>query len=581
MCGIFGMIHHEGGHKVNEVFLRSATQKLYHRGPDGEGYFVENNIGLGHRRLSIIDLSDRGKQPMEKHGLVISYNGELYNYKTLRSDLEQMGYRFHSHSDTEVILSAYDQWGEDAVHRFSGMWAFIIYDRVKKHITLSRDQWGMKPLFIFNAEGFTCFSSEIKAFTIFKEWNGELNKDSVYDYLANGLIYHNRDTMFQSVHSMEPGSLLRLDSKGKELESFNFQINEDHFLNSNSPPDQFSNLFSQSVKRHFVADVPVACALSGGLDSSAIVQEAAEQELLLDTFTFTVNEKSYSESEYVLELKNKLEISNHQIRPSFQEHLEAHQDAIMANEAPALSMNLISSYLLYQTVHRKGYKVLLAGQGADELLCGYHFYFVPYLKFLSKKSPVMAAKMLLSLGIHYPSKFSSVINKEKSNLDLFLFHQKNESEDSAANFQNFYLNQLTWGHLQRLLIFEDHLSMANSVEARLPFLDQTFSRYCIGLDFKYKLHLSETKYLLRKVMKGRLPDSITNRKDKMGFVSPQELWIQQNRTYFFSEIKKSIQKHPGWIDEKVISFLDSGKAKTIHQDIWRLYSFFKFLDLEF
>lgn len=582
MCGIFGLINKDGS-DVDHNLVYKASQKLAHRGPDGEGFYFEANLGFGHRRLSILDLSKNAGQPFVKHGCHIIYNGEIYNYTVLRDELKSKGYMFHTNCDTEVILSAYDFWGLEMLDRFNGMWAFAILDSNKNEIVLSRDRYGMKPLYLFENESILSFASEIKAFTVLPQWNGNLNKSIVNDFLVNGQLHHRSDSFYENVSQLKFSSYTIIDRNGANKSEKKFYSIPKTRKNDDNQKRTYKKLFEKAISNHYVSDVEVACALSGGLDSSSIVAESYAKGRRVQTFTYAPSDPKFSEYQYVKELGRKYQLINQSISPNFEGHIRAHRAALRANEMPSLSVNLISSYLLYEAVAKENIKVLLAGQGADELLLGYSYYYAPFLKYLRKQSKLLYFNEIFALLFKYPKKVVKVFRRNLSNVDysVFILDTNLNKEVSPSVFQDLYEYYIGYGQLHSLLQFEDRLSMAHGVESRLPFLDKEFSAFLCSLPHEQKIVSGIRKMPLRRAMKELVPNRILNRKDKMGYLSPQSKWLVSNENFILEKIKNGMNKHPGWINQEALTFMRENIKKVEHHGfIWRVYSFYEFLEIE-
>lgn len=583
MCGIFGILNKDGS-SVDIDLVQGASRMLNHRGPDGEGFFAEANIGFGHKRLSIIDLSENAKQPFEKHGLVITYNGEIYNYKELRKELEGLHYNFRSNSDTEVLLSAYHCWGNKAFEKLNGMWALAIWNEEEQSLLLSRDRYGMKPLFVFETEEVYAFASEIKAFSLLPDWSGQVNRSNAYEFLVNGQLNHNSGTFYEQVKSIEKASVQKYASDGGLLRQVTFYTIDKKKRKATANPKKFRDLFSGAVASHYVADVKVASALSGGMDSSSIVAVSDLQGRSIETFTYAASDPAYSEFKYVEMLKEKIDFKSHSISPSFKDHLEAHRSALIANEAPCLAINLVTSYLLYKEVASQNFKVVLAGQGADELLLGYSFYYAPFLRHLAKRRLILFVKEACALLIRYPKESLRSLTKAFKGIEFhkYINDQGGKKEESGTStFEEDYEYYLGYGQLYGLLQYEDRLSMAHGVEARLPFLDLDFSNYAHGIPFHQKIVGALRKKPLRKAMKGIVPSEILNRRDKMGYLTPEEKWIKENELFFKEKILEGVMKHSEWFSGEMEAFLDTAFSNSDNYAfIWRVYSFLEFLEVK-
>ncbi len=583
MCGIITIIN-KNQDPVDQGLLKRMTNSLIHRGPDGEGYYKYKHFGIGHRRLAIIDLSDVAGQPMQKNGLILAYNGEIYNFKELRAFLQKNGVRFNSESDTEVLLEGYRYWGPGFEAKLNGMWAFILYDQQKQKFYISRDRYGMKPLYVLDTKGAIYFASEIKSFFQIKSFQKNLNSSIAYDFIINGLLHHSEESFFEGVHMLPSGHYMIYDILGnlKVIKQYfsisqNLQGVDNYFLR-----DAFVN----AVERHLVSDVEVGASLSGGIDSSAICSIAGEKLNSLKTFSYVPKENIYNEIKYINEIIKEKEFSNQSISPGFEDHIDVHHEVMRANDSPSLSINLLSHYLLYKLVHQNKVKVLLAGQGADELFFGYGTYYIYFLRYLLKKNPALALKESYFLIRNYPGFLSKIRSKlsQKTMYNQYLVKKEMTNEVNVPkDLFGYYKSMINYQILPALLQFEDRNSMANSVEARLPFLDLEFSELCHNVIPEQKIRKGLRKAIFRQAMGQIVPDIILNRKDKIGFLTPQELWMEKYQNNLIDTIKSHVGNHPDWLCDQTSKFIQISfrhKARVHYPFIWRVYSFLEFINLD-
>ncbi len=579
MCGIYAIIKKDND-VVSEEELSDGTTMLKHRGPDGMGHYVHNNVGLGHTRLAIIDLSDGGIQPMHKHNNVITYNGEIYNYQALKRELSDLGHRFTSQSDTEVILSAFEEWGPGFEYRLNGMWAFIILNQSDQSIYISRDRYGMKPLYELNRNGTSYFSSEIKAFSSIPGYKQELNKDVVHDFIIEGLLHHRKESLYTDVFSFPASSYRIIQNDGKTIEQTYYTI-EQHETDVSA--ETLKATFIESVQRHMLSDVPVAASLSGGIDSSSFVAVAALENDNLHTFSYVPEEKEISEEKFIDAVIDNSGVDNHKISPSFKDHLSHHLDVLKANDSPALSMSLISHYLKYKRVKEAKLKVLLSGQGADELLLGYGTYYPYFLDWLRKTNTIKYISESTNIAKRYPSNvLKRLVKKNQHDYAQFssIDHRKKKP---ASTLESYYLCMIQEKLLPALLQFEDRNSMAHGVEGRLPFLDAIFSEVCHKMTPESKIKRGIRKSIFRKSMESLVPAVILKRKDKMGYVAPQEKWMYDHRQHFINKITEGVKEFPSWLKPEIIPWIREvlNKNKKEHFPyVWRVYSFMVFLKIQ-
>jgi asparagine synthase (glutamine-hydrolysing) len=547
MCGITGGISLKVSFDFSqEVNLMNSA--IAHRGPDGEGFFKNDSgtVYFGHRRLAIIDLTEMGHQPMLVNGYAITYNGEVYNYLELKKELESLGVIFKSNSDTEVILNAYIKWGQSCVNKFNGMWAFAIYDPLERIVFCSRDRFGIKPFYFTILDNRLYFSSEIKAFLQLKGWKSVLNLSRSYDFLANSLVSHTDQTMLQGVNELRGGHNLVISLKSGEVCNTIYYDCSNEYSNNiqTQSVSYFEQLFRDAVKLTLRSDVKVGSALSGGIDSSTIVSivndqlknigEANQQECV--SACFTNEDKGINESEYIDILSKFKQFKAHKVYPNFDHLLNNLDKIIWAQDEPFPTLSIYAQFSVFEEASKRNLKVMLDGQGADEILAGYESFYEAYFKELWKDNPLELFPAIFNYFVkHSVYPFDKIINKlipKKSNdswfnqqfISAITPYTRNQPKSVRAMSEDYLKN---FG-LHSLLKYEDRNSMAFSVESRVPFLDFRIVEYALNLPTNLKINKGIRKYVLRESFKNILPTVIYNRYDKLGFPTPQERWTISN-----------------------------------------------------
>ena len=656
MCGIAGIINASG---VNVQQIVRMTDIINHRGPDDEGFVVWKNINdqfvvyggkdtpetvyheddlsylpvkpiesikdtkavilFGHRRLSILDLSPAGHQPMsylnDRYWIVL--NGEIYNYIELREELKSIGYTFVSNCDTEVVLAAFHEWGTDCQYKFNGMWAFVIYDSENKEFFFSRDRFGIKPLYYwFSPEGNFCFASEIKQFTVLDDWTAKLNHQRAYEYLIYALTDHSEETMFKGVNQIQSGHCIKitidqLAKNGDKLATKRwYDIAYKGYTGSfEDAKVEFLNLFKSAIELHLRSDVPVGSALSGGLDSSSIVSyvnillKKEHKADLQKTFSSCSTDERFDEKKWMDEVVKHTNVDAHFIYPQGENVFKMTEKLIWHHDEPYQSQAIFLAYHVFESSKQNNSTVLLNGQGADEYLSCYGFYRQFRLRKLLFN---LNLKQLMHefKGQPYSEKVSEVFklifngnNLPKSVKDIFRRYnpatkdilntidtrfRKNVSlnEMPRGRFDSIFeisKHQLNHNPLPRYLKWEDRNSMAHSVEARVPFLDYRLVEFTMNLPVDYLDAKDESKKIMVSALKGILPEKVRKRKDKKGFITPEERWFTEDYKKEFIDLFLEYANYSnGIIDkENAVKFLLDVQNKKIpfSYDYWRLISF--------
>jgi asparagine synthase (glutamine-hydrolysing) len=559
MCGITGILSPDPA-GITDQRLKKMTDAVAHRGPDGERTWINGSglIGLGHRRLAIIDLSPAGAQPM--HYLdryTIVHNGEIYNYRELRELLAAKGYTFSSLSDTEVILAAYDHFGTECLLHFDGMFAFAIWDEKEKKLFLARDRFGEKPLFFYQDEEEFLFASELKAL-----WAAgvkkESNKKMLFNFITIGYTQNPADafeTFFQGISKLPARSFLVYYPLTQDMETryyWDIEVGHTRSCKEGNAIDEFTNLLLSSVNRRLRSDVPVGTSLSGGLDSSSIIASILQQPDApgLPTFSAVFPGFEKDESGFIQLLTRRFNLENYPVTPVAADLIRDFEKLVYHQEEPFLSSSIYAQFRVFGLAADHSIKVMLDGQGADELLAGYHKYYSWYWQELyrtDKKAFTLELEAAKDSGVddrwtwknrlaaHLPVYAGLFLKKKRTSqqrrhhdLSRDFVRQFGVSYYDIPHFDRLngvlYYNTFMNG-MEELLRYADRNSMAFGVEVRLPFLSHELVEFVFSLPAHFKIREGWTKWLLRMSMDDLLPAEITWRKDKTGFEPPQRSWM--------------------------------------------------------
>jgi asparagine synthase (glutamine-hydrolysing) len=617
MCGICGIIRFDNK-PIQEAPIRNMMRIMKHRGPDDEGVFLESNLGLGFVRLSIIDLTSAGHQPMFSNDerYVMVFNGEIFNYIELRDELEKEGIIFHTQTDSEVLLNAYIAWGEECMHRFNGMWAFLIYDRLEKKIFGARDRYGIKPLYYLNTSEYFAFASEIPPLLSLLNQKPKPDYQSIFDFLVFNRTDQTERTFFDEIKKLQHAHSISFSAQSS---IFNLQssINKWYDLRERvastrgfSDPKEFLELFSSAIGLRLRSDVPVGVCLSGGLDSSSIVSILLKDYNKRDLNTFSAvygKGQAADETQYINEYKPFLS-NMFLITPSV-ETLQT--DLTCLIKAHAEPFPTTSPYAQFKVMELAKGKVVvtLDGQGADEELAGYHYFFGFFFKDLLKQGRLgkLSIEVIQYLFKHHslyglknflffllPVKIKTGLRvKEKGYLNIeFVEKYKNYNSIAGNLYNSESLNDALIDHfeykLEHLLKWEDRNSMWFSIEARVPFLDYRLVEKSLAASGDMIIKNGITKHPLRQSMLGILPEKIRIRKDKIGFETPQDEWFRKPEwNKLISDILNSRSfAERGLVNPKAALAIlkdhlsgkkDSSKEmwKWVHLELW----FREFIDL--
>jgi asparagine synthase (glutamine-hydrolysing) len=562
--------------RIDRDLLAALGRRLEHRGPDDFGWSATTNAGtlsgheardldgvttlLVHRRLSIIDLSPAGHQPMTSGDLTVVFNGEIYNHIELRAELEGLGHHFRSRSDTEVLLVAWRQWGAAALTRFVGMFAFAIRDDASGVVHLARDPFGIKPLYFMRREGSLVFASEIPALLALPGVPRRANPRTLYHYLTSGMTDHGSETLLDGIEQVLPAHYLTVrpedPSSPAATRYFSFDREARADLDLEPAAERLRDLFLENVRLHMRSDVPVGAALSGGIDSSSIVMAIRKlfgREVELHAFSYIADDPALSEERWVDTIAAASGATVHKVRADPSE-LVADLEALIACQGePFGSTSIYAQHRVFRRAREAGIKVMLDGQGADELLAGYESYlrsrlhsllrqgrFVEAFRFVraARERPGgrrlwTAAGKVLPAAVKAPLRWLVTrLQKESTALDARWFRARAAWPDPRSGpADRFVLRHhlhegLTETSLPMLLRYEDRNSMHHSIESRVPFLTPAFASFVLGLREEHIVgHDGTSKLVFRRAMRGIVPDAILDRRDKIGFATPERRWL--------------------------------------------------------
>lgn len=594
MCGISGILSSE---KEQLAFypLKKMLHTLAHRGPDGEGCWQNpaKDVLLGHRRLAVIDLSNAAAQPMHfENRYSIVHNGEIYNYKELRSFLQQQDYIFKSQSDTEVILAAYDFWKERCLQHFDGMFAFAIWDEKEKILFAARDRFGEKPFYYFEDESYFLFASEMKAI-----WAAglkkEMNEKMLLNYLALGQVQNAADkeyTFYKNIWALPPAHyLLHTPALKKTVLKKYWHLDKESQLEitTDEAIEKFTALLAGSVKKRLRSDVAVGTSLSGGLDSAAVMAlikgATGSGNHLQKTFSAVFPGFEKDESAYIDLLTAKFKTENYKTAPKAEELICDFEKLCLHQEEPFASSSIFAQYKVFELAKQHNVTVLLDGQGADEILAGYHKYIHWFLQDLLKHNYAGERRKAIrelrqnNIPFHWGIKnhfaallpmhtamflerkeYNHVLTQPDVNPDFLKQHLRGKEWEGIHKAPVTKLNDIlhydvTEFGLEELLRYADRNSMAHGLEVRLPFLDHSLVEFAFALPPTMKINEGYTKWLLRKAMDQKLPAEITWRKDKVGYEPPQKLWMENPvlQEYIQEAKRKLVDK--GVLQSKVLN----------------------------
>lgn len=615
MCGILLNIGEEEI-KPNHP----ALEIIKHRGPDNFGAISFNQekfrVGLGHRRLSIIDLSERGSQPMsyDNSDFWITYNGEIYNYLEIRKTLSEKGYKFNSDSDTEVLLAAYVEWGSECLAKFIGMFAFSLYDKKRNSLFIARDRFGIKPLYYLNKKNSFRAASEIKQFISVPNFQPEVNRIKLYHFLNSGDFSFDEETLWKDVYELLPGHYLKLDlnkwlpgNEVKPVRWYEPPFTEELNISYEDAVCEFRKKLEDSVKFRLRADVPVGFLLSGGIDSSTLVGLAhlfpREKNAHMKTYSSCYPNTDIDESEFVKLMLEKTGADSCLHFPKPENVVQNIDKVIWHNDIPILHGSPTVHWLLYQKIkdENDSRKVIIEGQGGDEILCGYGDFYWAFLNEYLKIDTLPEFfhqikvfqqyhgepwKIILRkfLRLRFPActKYppNSLINTK-----FFLEGRGDKLPPIAVKREEPTVRELQRNRLtilRYILHNVDRNSMAHSRETRVPFLDHNLVEFCLKLPTSYKILEGHSKRILRDAVKDVVPEKILARVDKQGYSSPVSKWAKNGLKEFFRENLEKATQLPFVIDKvKTISGFEDFVAgrKAFDPIWWRFISTYRWMEI--
>ena len=594
MCGFVGFVDKA---KNKKKIIKDMADIIKHRGPDSSGYYVGDNCALGFRRLSIIDLSG-GNQPIynEDNTKAVIFNGEIYNYQEIRKSLVDKGHKFKTDSDTEVLLHGYEEYGDKLLNKLRGMFAFVIYDLVDNSLFGARDFYGIKPLYYYISDDEFMFGSEIKSFLGHPNFKKELNRDMLKQYLTFQYSV-GEDTFFKNVYKLRPGHYFTYKDGIFNIEKYyEISINSDNNKTLDEWKDTIRKELNESIKYHKISDVEVGSFLSSGVDSSIV----ATLSDIDKTFTVGYDNKKYSEIDYAKELSEKIGVKNISKKISKEEYFDKFNLIQYYMDEPLADPSAAALYFVANTAS-KHVKVALSGEGADEIFGGYNIYHEPYsvswynkipypvrrligflaypfrnhtgFNFLVRRSKKLEDRYVGNAFIFEPNDADKILNYQDKHTFKELtkpYYNKIKDYDDVAKMQYIDFNFWLIGDI---LLKADKMSMANSLEVRVPFLDRVLISNVISIPAKYKIVGNETKYAFRQVCKETLDPKWANKK-KLGFPVPIREWIKEDDVYnnIYSMFSKADQF---FRTDKIIKLLNEHRdgKRDNSRKIWTIYTF--------
>ena len=649
MCGIFGQIG-----RIDTASALAASQLIRHRGPDDEGFLVAGErcvraffgpdtaittrrsaahssremlqpdqakdgdfLLLGHRRLSIVDLSPMGHQPMQfdtRYWMV--YNGEVYNYREIRAELEELGRTFASDGDSEVIMAAYAEWGTGCLDRFNGMWAFAIFDAVESSLFLARDRFGVKPLYLWPRADGLAFASEIKAFAAYPDWRPVANFSRVRDFMVWNVLDHSSETLFQGVVQLPAGHSLMLDLRNRGTGGAGpfampkairwYDVEAAAARRGAGTAGGVRDLLRDSVRLRLRADVAVGSCLSGGVDSSAIVSLMGRElgatggKANLRTITARSSDSAFDEGDYAKFVAESAGASPVEVVPSPEALFDNLDALVWHQDEPFVSTSIYAQWEVFRAAARENITVMLDGQGADEAFGGYRGFFGAALAGLVRRGRLASwarevRAIRANVGFSYVRSVGYTLayllpgavrflgkldSRSYSDLDWVSPSLARRGHDDplvrlgarADSVSAMSIAQIRSTNLPMLLRWEDRNSMAHSIEARVPFLDYRLVETAVATPDQDKVGGGLSKRILRDAMRGIVPDAILDRKDKMGFVTAEPLWMTRDMSARFrTELISACQTLPYVLSDKIVDQFDEVVAgrKAFDFRYWR------------
>ncbi len=603
MCGIVGIVSKE---KNKKKIIKKMADKIKHRGPDGEGYYLDETIALGHRRLSIIDLST-GDQPMfnETESIVVVFNGEIYNYIELKAELKKKKHKFKTNSDTEILVHGYEEWGKNLPKKLRGMFAFAIWDKTNETLFCARDPFGIKPFYYYQKENILLFASEIKSFQEHPRFERILNKELIGPYLSFSFT-PTTETFFKGVYRLDPGCSLSYKQGKIKIEKFFALTFKEKKRNFTKTVEEIDKVMKDSVAHHMLSDVEVGSFLSSGIDSSYIVSLAKPDK----TYTVGYDIPKYNEIEYAEDLANKLKIGNTNKKITKEEYKNIVPKILYHMDEPSSDPAAIALYFV-SNLASQDVKVVLSGEGADEFFGGYNKYReevdlkwynkIPYpLRRLAALifgllPEVRGRNFIVRRGTKLENEYIGVnkVFSEKERKKVLKVEDKIKNKELTKEvFENYkgkdnitkmQAIDIHFWLLKDILQKADRMTMANSIEGRVPFIDTEVFKLASTLDEKSKVTKENTKVALRNAAKKVIPNE-SYKKKKLGFPVPLREWMRADD--FYNEIKTTIeQDFVGELFNQayLLKLLEQHKnhKKDTYKKVWTIYCFIKWYEIFF
>ena len=603
MCGFVGYINKEKNKQEN---IKKMADLIAHRGPDSDGYYTDETIALGFRRLSIIDLNN-GSQPIYNNDKtkVIVFNGEIYNYQELREELKEKGYEFATNTDTEVILHGYEEYKEKVLDKLRGMFSFVIYDKNTKEIFAARDFYGIKPFYYALMGETFFFGSEIKSFLIHPDFKKELNRKMLEYYLTFQYSV-GEETFFKNVLKLMPGHYLTYkEGKLNIKKYYSLEFEADETLEYDEWKQGIEERLKDSIRAHKISDVEVGSFLSSGVDSSFIAASSNVDK----TFTVGFSDQKYSEIRYAEELSKKINTENINKVITKEEYFKNLSNIMYYMDEPLADPSAVALYFVTK-IASKNVKVSLSGEGADEIFGGYNIYTEPFILSWYYKIPYQIRKIIGTVAAIFPAHrgLNFLVRRGKKLEDRFVgnafifdtkeikklltfkpetkgfkeltepYYKKVEDKDAVTKMQYIDFNFWLIGDI---LLKADKMSMANSLEVRVPFLDRPLIDYARHIPTKYKVDKYKTKKIFRDIANKTLEDKVADKK-KLGFPVPIRVWMKDTDVY--NTIKQRFEKAEEFFNiKKIIKLLDDHKdgKKDNSRKVWTIYIFLLWHDIYF
>lgn len=600
MCGIVGFVDKS---KNKKKIIKEMADLIKHRGPDSDGYYIDENVALGFRRLSIIDL-EGGDQPIynEDKTKMVFMNGEIYNYKEIKEDLINKGHVFSTNADTEVLLHGYEEYKESLLDKLRGMFAFVIYDIEKKELFGARDFYGIKPFYYYVTDDEFMYGSEIKSFLAHPNFKKELNRDMLEDYLTFQYSV-GEESFFKNVYKLRPGHYFKYKNGKLTINQYyKISFEQDYSLNEEEWKEKIKTTLEDTIKAHKVSDVEVGSFLSSGVDSSFVATASKVDK----TFTVGWDNKNYSEIDYAKELSKLINVKNISKKISKKEYFDNFSNIEYLMDEPLADPSAIALYFV-ANIASNNVKVALSGEGADEIFGGYNIYHEPYsvswyykipyklrrflgiivypvrhhrgFNFIYRRSHNLQDRYVGNAFMFEPSETKKILSyktKPTTYKDLTRkYYNMAKNYDEVTKMQYIDFNFWLIGDI---LLKADKMSMANSLEVRVPFLDRVLIDTVRKLPTKYKIKDGKTKYLFREIAHDILPEKWSNKK-KLGFPVPMREWLKEDDTY--NLVKETFSKSGEFFKpNKIIKLLDEHKngKKDNSRKIWTIYSFLVWYD---